>query len=356
MADLHGYLKLMVEKNASDIFFSSYARIQIKINEVMRPVGEKRLSPLTVREAIYSLMTERQIEEFEREWEMNFAYSLTGVGRFRINVFKQRGDISFVIRHIRNQIPSISQLNLPLILEDLVMERRGLVLLVGATGSGKSTSLAAMVQSRNLRTTGHILTIEDPVEYLFTNKKSLISQREVGMDTHSYAHGLKNALREAPDMIVIGEIRDKETMSHAVRYAETGHLCLSTLHANNSSQAIERILSFFPEGDARKLQLELAQNLKAIVSLRLVKGIDGELIPASEVLINSPYIASLINRGDLGKIKEAVEQGGDGSMFTFEDSLFALYEAGKISYDEAVYNADSKNNMALKLKLLGREP
>lgn len=355
MIELRKYLKVMAEKGGSDLFFSSHAQIQMKVQGNMHMLSSRKLSAADVAELAESLMSESQREEFAREMEMNFAHEDEDYGRFRVNVFRQRGEVAFVIRHIRSQIPTISELNLPLALQEFVMERSGLVLIVGATGSGKSTALASMLQYRNQNATGHILTIEDPVEFMHHSQRSLINQREVGIDTHSYANALKNAMREAPDVIMIGEIRDRETMEQAIRYSETGHLCLSTLHANNTNQALEHILNFFDRSDSRKLQMDLALNMRAVVSLRLVRGKDQNFIPAVEVLVNTPYVSELIARGEFNKIKDAIEQGGHNRMCTFDDSLMQLYQSGRISASEALRNADSRNNMQLKMRLLGEE-
>ncbi len=353
MLDLSQYLKLMVDKQASDLFFSTDAPVQIKIEGVVRPIGENRLAEGAVGELAYALMSERQVAEFESELEMNFAHNVPNLGRFRVNVYRQRGEVAMVIRYIRSHIPSIQELNLPDSLQNLVMQRSGLVLVVGATGSGKSTTLASMLEYRNQRTTGHILTIEDPIEYMHTNKRSLINQREVGIDTLHYANALKNAMREAPDVIMIGEIRDRETMEEAIRYSETGHLCLSTLHANNTVQAIEHIANFFTSGEMRKVNMDLSLNLRAIISQRLVRDKEKRYLPATEVLINTPYIAELISRGEFNRIREAMEASSDPATHTFDADLLELFNQGKISEEEVLHNADSRNNVTLKMKLLG---
>lgn len=353
MIELDAYLKLMAECGASDLFFSSHSPVQIKVEGILKPADDHKLAPTDIADLAQELMSAHQCEVFRDELEMNFAYERADIGRFRINVYRQRGDVAMVIRMIRHQIPSLEALNLPEVLSKLVMLRSGLVLLVGSTGSGKSTSMAAMIEYRNQRSTGHILTVEDPIEFLHSNKKSLINQREVGVDTLSYASALKNALREAPDVIVIGEIRDTATTEHAIRYSETGHLCLSTLHANNSVQAIEHIANFFPDTDRHKVNTDLAMNLRAIVSLRLVRDTNGHFIPATEVLINTPYIAKLIARGEYARIGEAIEQSSNSAAHTFDSNLLELYQDGRISLEEALRNADSRNNVALRLKLLG---
>lgn len=353
MLDLNQYLKLMVEKQASDLFFSTDAPVQIKIEGVLRAIGERVLAPGVTRELAYSLMTEQQIRVFESELEMNFSYHLPDMGRFRVNVYRQRGDVAMVVRFIRNRIPTIEELNLPPSLQELVMLRSGLVLVVGATGAGKSTTLAAMLEYRNQRAAGHILTVEDPIEYMHVNKRSLINQREVGIDTLSYENALMNGLREAPDVIMIGEIRERQTMEQAIRYSETGHLCLSTLHANNSVQAIEHIVNFFTDTELRKVAQDLALNLRAIVSQRLVRDTEQRFVPATEVLINTPYVAELIASGDFKRIRETMEQSSDPNTHTFDDSLLTLYRAGRIPEEEVLRNADSRNNVTLKMKLLG---
>jgi len=353
MADISRYLKLMVEKNASDLFFSGRSPVQIKIQGVMRPIGDKPIDQETVKALAYGMMSESQIEEYERELEMNFARAEEGFGRFRVNVYRQRGEVAMVIRYIRSEIPSVAELNLPAVLEDLILERSGLILVVGATGSGKSTALASMLEYRNRNRSGHILTIEDPIEFVHENHKSLFNQREVGLDTHSYSNALKNAMREAPDVIMIGEIRDRETMEQAIRYSETGHLCVSTLHANNTNQALEHIVNFFHETESRKLNMDLSLNMRAVISLRLIKGVDGMFIPATEILVNTPFVTELISKGHFHRIKEAIEQGGHIAMHTFDECLIRLYQEGKISAKETLHHADSRNNVALQLRLDG---
>jgi twitching motility protein PilU len=341
----------MMDKEASDLFLYVGAPVHIKINGIVRPVGSKPLPPGGVREIAYSVMRDDQIKEFEEAWECNFAISLTGVGRFRANVFKQRGEVAMVVRYIKGQVPAVEELGLPQILKQLIMEKRGLVLLVGATSSGKSTTLATMIDYRNSTAPGHILTIEDPIEFTYFHKKSIIGQREVGIDTHSYEDALKSALREAPDVILIGEVRSRDVMKFALTYAETGHLCLSTLHSNNSNGALERIVNFFPEDARDQLLLDLSLNLRAIVSQRLIRGVNGGLLPAVEVLLNTPYVADLIQKGRIDHVKEAMEQGKEIGMKTFDQALFELYKEGKISKDEAVKNADSRNNVSLQIRL-----
>lgn len=345
------YLKLMVQKNGSDLFFSTGAPPNLKTEGRTMPIGDTPLGPGAVRDLAYSIMSDDQVSEFERTMECNLAISINGLGRFRVNVFRQRGDAAMVIRYIKGQIPSIEDLNLPLTLKDLIMEPRGLVLVVGSTGSGKSTTLASMIDYRNQKQTGHILTIEDPVEFLHSHKRSVVDQREVGLDTVSYEVALKNAMREAPDVILIGEIRDRHTMQHAIAYAETGHLCLSTLHANNANQALDRIINFFPDTAHHQLYMDLSLNLKAVVSQRLVKSKDGARVPAVEIMLLSTFVAELIQKGDIHSVKEAMEQGNERGMQTFDQALYKLYKAGKITQDEALANADSRNNLALRIRL-----
>ncbi len=349
--DITPYLKLMVDKNASDLFFYVGTPVHIKINGVVRPVGNKPIGPGGVREIAYSVMKDDQIKEFEHQWESNFAIPLPGVGRFRANVFRQRGEVGMVIRYVKGEIPQVEELGLPSLLKQLVMEKRGLVLMVGSTGSGKSTTLAAMIDHRNSSSPGHILTIEDPIEFTHPHKKSLVGQREVGIDTHSYENALKSALREAPDVILIGEVREREIMKFALSYAETGHLCLSTLHSNNANGALERIVNFFPEDARAQLLMDLSLNLRAIVSQRLIKSLSGGLVPAVEVLLNTPYIADLIQKGKIDYIKDAMEQATESGMQTFDQALFRLYKEGKISKEEAIKNADSRNNVGLQIRL-----
>ena len=334
--DMMPYLKLMAEKMASDMFFCTGTEPQIKINGSIRPVGSKKLAPGDVSAMAASLMTTEQAIEFGRTLEMNFAVPLTGVGRFRVNVFRQRGEVSVVVRYINSVIPKFEEMNLPPVLGDIIMEKRGLVLVVGATGSGKSTTLAAMIGHRNRNSSSHILTIEDPLEFIHNHERSIVQQREVGIDTLTYENALKNALREAPDVILIGEIRDMETMKHAISYAETGHLCLATLHSNNANQTMDRILSL---------------NLRAIVSQRLLTSIDGKRIPAVEIMLNSPYIGELILNGHIGDIKEAMKESTDDGTVTFDQALLTLYQAGRITVDEALSNADSKNDLNLAIRM-----
>ncbi|MCB1759243.1 MAG: PilT/PilU family type 4a pilus ATPase [Gammaproteobacteria bacterium] len=345
------YLKLMVQKNGSDLFFSTGAPPNLKAEGRTLPIGDTPMKTGMVRKLAYSIMSDDQVSEFESTMECNLAISISGLGRFRVNVFRQRGDAAMVIRYIKGQIPSIEELHLPPTLKELIMEPRGLILVVGSTGSGKSTSLASMINYRNENATGHILTIEDPVEFLHTHKKSVVDQREVGLDTLSYEVALKNAMREAPDVILIGEIRDRQTMQHAIAYAETGHLCLSTLHANNANQALDRIINFFPDTAHHQLYMDLSLNLKAVISQRLVKSKDGKRMPAVEIMLLSTFVAELIQKGDIHAVKEAMEQGNERGMQTFDQALYKLYKNGSITQEEALSNADSRNNLSLRMRL-----
>jgi twitching motility protein PilU len=348
--DLTTLLFKVIELKGSDLFITADAPPQIKVEGRTIAVGDKALNAHETHQLAYSIMNDEQMKTFERDLELNIALNLQSAGRFRVNVFNQRGEKALVARYIKSDIPSISQLGLPEKLQELIMEERGLVLVVGGTGTGKSTTLASMIDYRAQNRSGHILTIEDPVEFIHSHKKGLVNQREVGMDTHSYANALKNAMREAPDVILIGEIRDRETMQHALAYAETGHLCVSTLHANNANQTLDRILNFFPETAHAQILMDLSLQLKAIVAQRLCHGIDGKRVAAVEMLINTPYIADLIQKGKIDVIKEAMTQSKTVQQ-TFDKALYDLTRAGIISQDEALRHADSRNNMALKFRL-----
>lgn len=349
--DIGYFLKLMLEKSASDMFLTTGAPVYIKVEGKLQPLGNTGLPPGMVKKIAYSLMDEGQVPEFERELELNMAYSLPDAGRFRVNVFKQRGEVGMVIRAIKNVIPTIEELQLPTALRDIIMSPRGLVLIVGSTGSGKSTTLASMIDHRNSHTAGHILTIEDPIEFLHKHKQSIVNQREVGLDTHAFQNALKNAMREAPDVILIGEILDSTTMEAAIAFAETGHLCLATLHSNNADQTLERILNFFPEAAHKNVLMNLALNLRAVVSLRLVTGVDGRRLPASEVLINTPHVKDLMRRGQIHEIKQAMEASLEDGMESFDQCLFRLHKEGRISQEEALRAADSREGLALKFRL-----
>jgi twitching motility protein PilU len=338
--------KLMAQTKASDVFLSCDAAISMKVNGVVAPVATVPIDAETVRRVAYELMSKEQAEEFERELEMNVSHIAPGIGNFRINIFRQRGTVAIAIRYLRSEIPSFEELKLPPVLLNLVMERRGLVLVAGATGSGKSTTLAAMIDHRNTTRTGHILTIEDPVEYIFGHKKSIVSQREIGVDTRNYHNALINALREAPDMIMIGEIRDRETMRSALLHTLTGHLCLATLHANNSYHAMSRIINLFPHEARSGVLSDLSIGLRAIVCQRLIANREGTLQPVVEILLNTSLIADLIKNGEITQIKEAMEQSLYPGSQTFEQALCRLYLDGRVGYDDAMTASDSPTNLA----------
>jgi twitching motility protein PilU len=345
MSAMKKLFSIMAEKKASDIFISVGAPINIKINGVAMPVNQTTMTAETVQQLLYEVLNERQIKEFEEEMELNTAYNLIGVGTFRISAFRPKGSPGVVVRYIPGTIPPIDTLGLPEVLKEVIMGKRGLILMVGATGSGKSTSLAAMLDFRNERRPGHIMTLEDPVEFVFQNKKSIVNQREVGTDTKDFEIGLKNALRQAPDCILIGEIRDKETMSMALAYAQSGHLVLATLHASNSYHAMNRIINFYPLENRPALLLDLSASLSAVISQRLVRTKTGTRAVAAEVLLNTRHIAELIEKGEINEIKEALEKSMSPGSQTFEQSLFKLFMDGKITQDEAMANADSATNM-----------
>jgi len=338
--------QLMSEKQASDIFISAGAPIHIKIQGNTIPVNQQVMLPDMIEKIAYELMSPDQIKAFEATWEMNLSFGVPNIGNFRVNIFRQRGSISIVIRFILGNIPALGDLGLPNILGELIMEKRGLILIVGATGSGKSTTIASMLDHRNANRSGHILTVEDPIEFLFKHKKSIVNQREIGMDTADWQSALKNAMRQAPDCILIGEIRDKETMQAAIGYSQTGHLCLATLHANNSYHALNRIISFFPAENRQALFLDLSFALRAIISQRLVKKPDGKRIATSEIMLNTRHISELIERGEVQGIKDAMEQTLAPGSQTFEQDLFNLYSSGTITIDEALANADSPTNLS----------
>jgi twitching motility protein PilU len=346
MSMMEPLLKLMAGKKASDLFFSVGAPITIKIEGVCMPLNNDVMKPDLVAQIATELMSEEQRRTFEKTMEMNFSFRVREVGNFRVNIFRQRGQPSIVIRRISTDVASIELLHLPPVLAELIMERRGLVLVVGSTGSGKSTTMAAMVEHRNASRPGHILTIEDPIEYTFRHKKSIVNQREVGLDTLSYSNALVNAMREAPDVMMIGEVRDQETFRHALIYAQTGHLCLTTLHANNSYHALNRVVNFFPYDARDALRADLAASLKAIISQRLVRGMDGRQLPAVEVLLNTKFIAELIQKGDFDQIKQAMEQSLSPGSQTFEQALFRMLQEGTITREEAMASADSPTNLA----------
>ena len=337
--------KLMADKQASDMFFTSGAPIQIKINGTVMPINAQALDPEQVKKISYELMTEAQIKEFETVHEMNFAQSGGDMGNFRINIFMQKNTVAMVIRFVKPDVPAFDTLGLPAVLKEVIMEKLGLILIVGSTGSGKSTTMASMIDFRNATKTGHILTIEDPVEFIFKHKKSIVNQREVRVDTHSYENALISAMREAPDLLMIGEIRDKTTLQSSLLFAQTGHLCMSTLHANNSYNALNRIIGFFPREARESLQADLSIALRCVISQRLVKSVDGKRVAAVEVMLNTKHIQELIKAGEINQIKDAMEQSLSPGSKTFEQALFEHYRAGRITMDEALANADSPGNL-----------
>jgi twitching motility protein PilU len=344
-------LKILAEKDGSDLYLSTGAPPSAKFSGVLTALGKDPAPPGWVNSLANEMMSDKQKEEFKNKPEMNLALSLPDVGRFRVNVFKQRNETSMVIRNIVTEIPNLTQLGLPDVLTKVIMAKRGLILFVGGTGSGKSTSLAALIDYRNTNSKGHIITIEDPIEFVHQHKGCIVNQREVGMDTFCYHDALINTLRQAPDVILIGEIRDKETMEHALAFAETGHLAISTLHANNANQALDRIINFFPEERRGQLLNDLGINLQAFVSQRLVHTVDKKRCAAIEILLNSPRVQDLIMEGDVLAIKEVMEKSEAMGMQTFDTALYNLYKAGKISLDEALHNADGANNLRLKIEL-----
>jgi twitching motility protein PilU len=345
MSAMKRLFQIMADKKASDIFMSVGAPINIKINGVAVPVNQAIMTAQSVQQLLYEILTERQIKEYEEEMELNTAFAMEGVGAFRISAFRQKGSPAVVVRFIPGSIPALDTLGLPEVLKEVIMQKRGLILVVGATGSGKSTSLSAMLDFRNERKSGHILTLEDPVEFIFTNKKSIVNQREVGTDTKAYEVALRNALRQAPDCILIGEIRDKQTMSAALAYAQSGHLVLATLHANNSYHAMNRIINFYPLENRPSLLLDLSASLQAVISQRLVRTKTGQRSAAVEVLLNTRHIAELIEKGEINEIKDALEKSMAPGSQTFEQALFKIFMEGKITQDEAMTNADSATNM-----------
>jgi twitching motility protein PilU len=337
--------KLMADKQASDMFFTAGAPIQIKINGTCMPVNSQALDPEQVKKICYELMNEAQIKEFETGHEMNFAQSGGDLGNFRINIFRQKNSVAMVVRFVKPDVPSFDSLGLPTILKEVIMEKLGLILIVGSTGSGKSTTMASMIDYRNSTRSGHILTIEDPIEFLFRHKKSIVNQREVRVDTLTYQNALISAMREAPDLLMIGEIRDQVTLQSALLFAQTGHLCMSTLHANNSYNALNRIINFFPRDARESLCADLAQALRCVISQRLIKTADGKRVPAVEVLLNTKHIQELITKGLIGEVKEAMEQSMSPGSQTFEQALYHLYSVGRITKDEALMSSDSPTNL-----------
>ncbi|MGP1570630.1 MAG: PilT/PilU family type 4a pilus ATPase [Moraxella sp.] len=353
-AIMYSMLTKVVEIGGSDLFITADFPPSVKHQGLMKPLGKQILSADKTKLFAYSIMNDYQRDEFEREMECNFAINVPNVSRFRVNVFVQQQQVGMVIRTIAAEIPNFEKLKLPNTLKDVIMEKRGLVLVVGGTGSGKSTSLAAMIDYRNTNSAGHIITVEDPVEYVHKHKKSMITHREVGVDTHSWHHALKNTLRQAPDVILIGEIRDTETMEHAIAFAETGHLCLGTLHANNANQTLDRIINFFPEERRQQLLMDLSSNMKAIISQRLIRTEDGKGRRAAvEIMLNTRLVADLILKGEMHELKAVMTKSREVGMQTFDQALFDLYNEGAISYDEAIRNADSANELRLQIKLKG---
>jgi twitching motility protein PilU len=341
--------KLMVEKKASDLFFTSNAPIKIKIEGQILPVNKQVLTPETVRQTALALMSPEQREHFLREWELDFAVSEPGLGRFRVNVFMQRGSPAMVMRYITADMPRLDALGMPDVVTDLILMRRGLILMVGATGSGKSTTLAAMINYRNENSSDHIVTIEDPIEFLHTNKRSIVNQREVGLDTKSYSRALRGVVRAAPDVILIGEIRDKEGMEAAINLAGTGHLVLATLHANNSAESLDRVINMFPREQHNQIFLDLSQYLRAIMAQRLIVGKDTKRLAAVEIMINTPHIATLIKKGDVVSIKEAINLSGERGIRSFDAALHELFKQGRVGLEEALLHADSRANLEAKI-------
>ncbi len=352
---LEPYLKIMADKQASDLFFVTGAAVNMKLQGRTSPIAKNTFQAGQVQKLAYSLLDDEQVRDFEINRELNLGFTLDGVGRFRVNIFIQRSEVSMVIRYIKWDIPTIEELGLPEVLKEVVMNHNGLVLVVGSTGSGKSTTLAAMIDHRNKNEGGHILTIEDPIEFVFRHKKSVVSQREVGIDTLSYENALREALREAPEVIMIGEARDTETMKAAINFADTGHLCLTTLHAVNSNQAMDRMMNMFSTDMRNQLLMDLSLNLRAVISQRLVPGMKGELACAVEVMMNSPYISELLRDGNFNEIKDIMEKGDTTGMQTFDQSLYDLYKSDRITIKNALAYADSSTNLEWKINFGGEQ-
>ena len=353
---MHELLHKLVQKGGSDLFVTVGAAPSMKIDGKMTPLSNQSLSPSHTQVLVRSIMNDRQLSEFDAHQEVNFAISLPGISRFRVNAFTQRGSTGLVIRVIQSSIPDFKELLLPDVLKEVAMTKRGLVIFVGSTGSGKSTSLASMIGYRNKKSYGHIITIEDPIEFVHQHENCIVTQREVGVDTESYEIALKNTLRQAPDVILIGEIRDRETMEYAIQFAETGHLCLSTLHSNNTNQAIDRIINFFPEERRQQLLMDLSLNMRGMVSQRLIARKDGKgRVPAVEVMLNTPLMSDLIFKGKIHGMKELISKSNEYGMQTFDQALFKLFEEKLISYEDALRNADSVNDLRLRIKLEGAE-
>jgi len=343
----------MVEKKASDLFFAPFAPAKIKIDGKIMPVNKLEMTPKMVKQAAFELMTDDLLETFNRELEVDFAISEPGLGRFRVNVFHQRGNVAMVLRYILSELPTLDELGMPEQMKELVMLRRGLVLMVGATGSGKSTTLAAMINHRNEKTSSHIITIEDPIEFLHPNKQSIVNQREVGLDTKSYARALKSAVRGAPDVLQIGEVRDRESMQSAIDMAGTGHLVLGTLHSNNAPETLDRIINMFPQEQHSQVFMDLGHYLRAILSQRLVRSRTGKRVAAVELMLNTPHIKDLILKGDISEVKEALKESGEKGMQSFDEALLALYKAGTITLEEAMSHADSRSDLEAKVNFGG---
>ncbi len=350
--DFEGLLRLMVTKKASDLFITAGVPPSIKIHGKVMPVTQRALTPEKAREVVLSVMNEEQRREFARTRECNFAISAAGIGRYRVSAFQQRNHVGMVLRRIETTIPTIEELRLPNILKKISLTKRGLVIFVGATGTGKSTSLASMIGYRNRSTTGHIISIEDPIEFVHNHDKCIITQREVGIDTDSFDTALKNTLRQAPDVILIGEVRTSETMDYAVAFAETGHLCMCTLHANNANQALDRILHFFPREKHDQVLMDLSLNLRAIIAQQLIPTPDGKgRRPAIEIMINTPLVSDHIRKGELHLLKDLMSKSNEQGMQTFDQSLFSLFKSGEVTYEDALHHADSPNDLRLMIKL-----
>lgn len=353
--ELNDYLHILASRDGSDLYLTADAPPAAKFQGSLKALAKERMTPEQLEDIANALMDTEQQRQFAHKPEMNLALDVDGIGRFRVNIFKQRHKVALVIRNIKTEIPNADALGLPLILKETIMEKRGLILFVGGTGSGKSTSLAALIDHRNRSADGHIITIEDPIEYVHPHRRSIVNQREVGVDTDTYEDALKNTLRQAPDVILIGEIRSRETMEHAMAFAETGHLCLSTLHANSANQALDRIINFFPEERHAQLLLDLSLNLKAFISQRLIPTLDGKRTAAIEILLGTPLVSDLIQKGEVEAIKEIMERSEELGMQTFDSHLYRLYREKKISLTEALRNADSASNLKLKINLSANE-
>ncbi len=349
--DINLLLRLMAEKNASDLFFSTGAPPHMKIEGISTPMGQSPLPPGAIKDIAYNMMNDEQIEEFESDWESNFAHTVKNIGRFRVNVFKQRGEVGMVLRHIQYQIPTLEELNMPSIVSRLAMEPSGLLLVCGPTGSGKSTTLAGVIDYRNSRQAGHILTIEDPIEFLHRHKMSILDQREIGVDTKDYHNALKNAMREAPDVIMIGEIRDTEAMEYALSFAQTGHLVIATIHGNNVKQAIERVRNLFPVESRPQILSELSSVLRGVVAQRLLRNHKGVRVPALEIMVGVPEVVEIIQRGKLDELRKVIDTGQDEGMQTFDHALYELWKAKEITREDALHFAESRTDLSLKMRL-----